>query len=155
VLRSVKPVPSYISARRSLIKELTYLIKRGGQPYLLSLRISLLYIIILKAPAILSKRRVTTYPSPRASLMSYIKHAIRSIADRLGRALKYYSRRILYLSIRRVILLAKSLLSPFPIQKSREIGLYPLYIIYTFLSFLGLGIIVTSALLNKRGWCLS
>jgi hypothetical protein len=37
-------------------------------------------------------------------------------------------------------------------QDRREIGLYPLCVVYAFSGLLGLGMVVTSALLKGREW---
>lgn len=107
---------------------------------------------MLKAPAILSVSSKATSPLARAILILCTRYVIRSKAVRLGNALKYYFSSFLYLSASRETLLIRSLFNPFPIYNKSEISLYPLYVVYAFLGFPGLGIIMTLALLKGRGW---
>lgn len=75
--------------------------------------------------------------------------ATRSVAECLRNALKYCSGSFLCSRARRETIYASSLLNPFIRQERSEIGEYPLYVVF---GLPGLGMMVTSALLNGSGW---
>lgn len=111
-----------------------------GQPCLLSLRINLLHITMLKAPSISKVSREATSPLARAASMSWTKQATRSDAARLGGAPKYYSGSFLYPMAGRGTLQERSLSSPFLMHDHNEIGLQPLCVVYAFSGLPALGI---------------